>query len=225
MLHQELFDRTASGPPSLKGDVLRRRAFVQCFPWTDSLLAGLFRETAHPIKAAAAFARRQVEQGWLETGVFELQPVCLEAQPLWSSALPQAPNCAALAYRLERRFLPASKPTRIYWPGLRFAKQYGSWTGARTYPCPQKLSHDVLITAVWLQLLEQSPAVAVQQWVPERYLQWLHRRGEWLGPIPDALLVNGQHLTAIEVGGKYSSAWLRHHIERFDAAGWAWQLW
>jgi hypothetical protein len=225
MLDQDQFRRTASDAPVVKGDALRRRALVQCFTWTDSLWAAFFRETTHPVRSAAAFAGRQVEQGWLETGVFELQEVRLEEQPLWTSSKTQAPDCDALAYRLERRFSPASKPTRIYWPGLRFAKQYGTWTGAHTYPCPHKLSHDVLITAVWLKLLELSPVAAVQQWVPERYLQWLHRRGEWLGPIPDGLLVDGQQLTAIEVGGKYSAAWIRHHLERFTAAGWNWQLW
>ena len=204
---------------------LRMRAFVQCFAWTTGLLANLFSESANPSRAADAFANRLVRKGQLKSQVFEVQEVAINERPLCCSGLECEPDYDALAYSLERRFSGSSKPTRVFWPSLQFSRRYGRWTGADSYSCSHKLSHDVLITAVWLHFLKNSPAVALDHWVPERWLQSERRRGVWLGPIPDALIKDGEQLTAIEIGGNYPATWIRHHVERFQAAGWAWQLW
>lgn len=214
-----------SAPRDRKSSALRMRALAQTFAWTDLLLARLLKDGPNPRRAAVGFAQRLQRKGLLQSEVYELQSVVVGEQPLWSSTNEQKPNCDALAYALERRFSGASKPTRVYWPSQEFGKRFGTWTGADSYSCPHKLSHDVLITAVWLNYLEHSPEIALRQWLPERWLQWVHRRGEWQGPIPDALISDGSRTTAIEIGGNYSAVWIRHHIQRFESAGWDWQLW
>ena len=232
MLRQPIFARqvlhetaTTLACLGLTAGVLRMLAFLQSFAWTNCLLAELFPGTANPSRAAASFAQRLLRRGLLKCGIFDVQAAVIGKQSLWSSTNPQPPNIDALAYALEQRFAGASKPTRVYWPSNEFGKRYGTWAGAESYPCQHKLSHDVLTTAVWLHFLKHSPAAALVQWVPERWLQSASRRGDWRGPIPDALIQDGKCTTAIEIGGNYPAAWIRHHIERFEAAGWAWQLW
>jgi len=222
---QNRSERTTQSCIGLVSSALRMQAFTQTFAWTNPLLAELFSDTVNPSRAARAFAQRLLRKRLLRSGTFELQSACIGEQPLWSSAIERKPDCDALAYALERRFSGASKPTRVYWPSREFAKRYGTWTGAESYSCPHKLSHDVLITAVWLRLWKQNPDTAISRWVSERRLQYEARCGDRRGPIPDALVTDGNSVTAIEIGGNYPAAWIRHHINRFEAAGWAWQLW
>jgi len=217
----------ADGPPPTQRDEsrLRTRAFAQCFAWTDEYLQSLFRRAANPRRAAAAYASRKIADGLLHCGQFDVQQIVVGSEPLAASGSEPAADADRLAYLLEKRFSGASKSTRVYWPSPRFGRFYGSWVGADSYPSPHKLSHDLLVTSVWLRMLEHSPRLALNDWTPERWLQREHRQGRWKQPIPDALVANGGRVTAIEIGGNYPAAWIRHHIQRFEAAGWAWQLW
>jgi len=197
---------------------------VQSFAWTTNLMASFFAGSGNPKRAAAAFAARYERQGLLRSALIDCQCVDAGDEPLCASWMEEQ-NVDRVAYALERRFAAKSKPTRIFWPSENFAAMHGSWTGAASYPCPHKVSHDLIVTSVWLRLLCRSPKVALEQWISEREYGWLMDLALRNGPRPDAQIVDGDLVTAIEIGGNYPAAWLRHHIGRFEAQGWAWEIW
>lgn len=172
-----------------------------------------------------SFLARKVQKGLLNCGTLDAIAAEIGAGPLATSSGHQRPDCEQLAYQLELRFSKASKPTRVYWPSLEFAREYGSWTGSEDYACPHKVSHDLLISQVWLRLLAKNREQAVHNWIPERQLQFESRHSAGHGPIPDALIIGGDKPLAIEIGGNYPASWIAHHVSRFEAAGWDWQIW
>lgn len=204
---------------------IRNVAFQQSSVWTAELFAALLGSASDPVRAARQQLRRLADDGLLCWGDFDVVPCRLGSDPLWTSECSSLPDFDALAYALEQRFEPPCRRTRVYWPSVAFGKRFGSWTGFDRYPCPHKVSHDVLISAVWLRYWQVSPATATQRWMSERRLQWLARTNSQTGPIPDALIIGSERPKAIEIGGNYPASWLRHHVERFEKCGWDWEIW
>ena len=200
---------------------LRIQAFQQSFPWTAERYAKLFPDCAQPVRAARQALRRLCETGLLCCGEFDVAECSIGEKPLWSSESGTAPDYDALAYTLELRFSQGSKRARVYWPSAEFAKRYGSWSGRDTYPSPHKISHDLLVTDVWVHLWRTSLSLDGDcYWMSERRVQWMLNKENTKGPIPDGLIVGGPRLKAIEIGGNYPAAWLRHHVEQFTEYGW-----
>lgn len=200
-------------------------AFRQSLAWTATLLAELFPDARNSVRAAKAFADRLVRSGLLNNSIMDVIPARIGDRPLATSFDSQRSDFYRLAYQLELRFSKPSVPTRVYWASQKFAERYGSWAGCQSYPCPQKISHDLLVSQAWLKYLKADPHMASELWVPERRLQSEVRCGDRTGSIPDALIVGGTRPLAVEIGGHYPASWLQHHIERFESAGWAWELW
>lgn len=155
--------------------------------WTRRLLTHFFPQSANPESAAAAFARRYEDCGLLHSALIDCQEATIGNGPLCASWMEQY-DVDGVAYALEQRFSGESKPTRIYWPSETFARRFGSWTGAACYPCPHKVSHDLLVTEVWLRFLKTRPQVALTAWTSERELQWTRNGQASRGPTPDALI-------------------------------------
>lgn len=203
---------------------LRQLALVQCFGWSIEHFAELHSEARNPRRAARAFASRMELGRLLKSELIDCQRVQIGDQPLCSST--NLRDVDEVAYQLEQRFSGASKPTRIYWPSAEFAKRFGTWTGADRYPCPHKASHDLIVTSVWLRLLRADPKAALTAWVSERYLAAFSECSSNGGSMPDAAICDQDNvIIAIEIGGNYPASWLRHHITRFEQAGWEWQVW
>ena len=203
----------------------RIAAFRNSFAWPAERFAELLHYCSDPVRAARQYLRRQCELGMLCCGEFDVVPCDVGDGPLWSSDEATPPNYDALAYALEKRFSRASRSTRVYWPSSEFAKRYGSWTGCDHYPSPHKISHDVLISSVWLRYLRRDANIATSCWISERRLQWMARKERTTGPIPDALIVGGNKPRATEIAGNYGAAWLQHHIDGFTASGWISEIW
>ncbi|MDZ4780709.1 MAG: hypothetical protein SGJ19_10685 [Planctomycetia bacterium] len=204
---------------------LRQQAFVQCFTWSIEHMAALHGEARNPFRAARAFAHRMERKNFLHSDLIDCQRVEIGERPLCTS---QCSTCDIdrIAYQLERRFSGNSKPTRIFWPSTEFARRFGTWTGSDCYPCPHKVSHDLIVTSVWLGLLKAAPEVACNAWTSERLLMASAATSARRGPMPDAAICDeGKVHIAIEIGGNYPASWLRHHIERFEQAGWDWEIW
>ena len=109
-------------------------------------------------------------------------------------------------------------------PARAFLSLFGY--GARDIaPNPHKISHDVLLAQVWLNHVARDAQRVAREWRTESGLQALAERDRRSVPIPDAALVGPATTVAIEIGGNYSARWLGHHIERFEAVGWEWELW
>ena len=179
-----------------------------------------------PLRAAAAWADRQVEAGLLGDRAGGCDPNAAVERPLHVQFHGERePDFDRLAYRLEQRWSTAPKPVWVYWPSVAFGRLHGIWAGASELDSPHKVSHDLLCSAVWRHYWETAPDQAVGRWVPERKLWHTARRDGRRGPIPDALLTSDRRPMAIEVGGSYPADWLRHHARRFALAGWNWVLW
>ncbi len=200
------------------------QAQVQSFAWTENTFAEFFGGATQPRRAARAWAARLERQGMLHSSLIDCQEIAIGDKPLCASWMRDC-DMDRVAYALERRFRGSSRPIRVFWPSEEFAKRHGSWTGAENYPCPHKASHDLLITRVWLELLKTRPRTALTCWTSERALVWSRKIDSRRGPTPDALITAGERVTAIEIGGAYPAAWLRHHIERFESQSWAWEIW
>lgn len=193
--------------------------------WTALLLLPWFSSARNPLRSAEAFLKRQVARGLLATLVADAVLTELPKQPL-ASSLDSDFNADALAYRLSQRWSQAPSRIRVYWPTSAFARLFGSWTGTDSAPCLHKIGHDLLVTAVTLSYLRTLSAEAfLQTWTTEQKLQFDAKAGRWTGPLPDALKSDEQRITAVEIGGYYPADWIRHHVRRFERAGWCWEIW
>lgn len=184
----------------------------------------LMAPAAVSYRATRMRAERLIQQGLLCTAVLDCQQITLGDEPLMRST-DERFDVHRAAYQLEQRFAGASRPVRIYWPSRMFAGRYGSWTGSDQYPCPQKISHDLIVTEVWLKYLRLQPTLALFHWQSERFLvSNAGSMGEVIS-IPDAAICVGDCFKAIEIGGNYPASWIQHHIDRFQQAGWDWEIW
>ena len=202
-------------------------AFQASFVWSAELLGRLFH-IRNPTRAATAWLTNYERQRYFSSMSLEVSIIgppdktifsCEPGEPL--------PDKHKLAYQLERRWTDAPpKRTRIYWPTTQFAECYGGrWLGSRNAPATHKVSHDLLVSAVWLRYFAMSPDVATEAWIPERELEYLHRSGERKGPIPDALIQANERPIAVEIGGQYPANCLLSKLKQCVAAGYRWELW
>ncbi len=200
-------------------------ALTQSHLWTPPLLSPWFSTTRDPHRAAEAFLKRQVARGLMATIVADAVLVELPDQPL-ATSLDSRLDADALAYRLNQRWMQPANPIRVYWPTTAFARMFGSWTGTDSATCFHKIGHDLLVTAVTLFYLRTLPAESFgQAWTSEPKLQFDAKSGRWAGPLPDALKCDEHGMTAVEIGGHYPADWIRHHVRRFERAGWSWEIW
>jgi hypothetical protein len=195
-----------------------------CFPWTAWQMSQLINAGAPGVRAARMRAERLVQKGLLCTAVLDSQQITLDDEPLMRST-DERFDVHRAAYQLEQRFAGASRPVRIYWPSRMFAGRYGSWTGSDRYPCPHKISHDLIVTDVWLKYLRFQPTLALLHWQSERFLISTAASMEKVISLPDAAICVGDCFKAIEIGGNYPASWIQHHIDRFQQSGWAWEIW
>ena len=195
--------------------------------WTPEQL-GVYFPGLSPARAAEAWMGRRERAGLFHSADVDAcligppkTPLCMQRRGQ------QEPNFERLAYQLEKRWEQPARRLRVFWPSMEFARFFGHWTGSDNLSAPQKVSHDLLCSSVWLSYLHRFPGVALKCWTSERCLQYRSRQKgrNRSGPVPDALLRTRQGQTAVEIGGRYTAAMLRHHCQRCIAAGYSWILW
>jgi hypothetical protein len=214
-----------------KANATPTHAFCASVLWTASQLVFFFRDCDDPQSAARAHLRRRENEGLVRSAVVDAYPTPELTKPLHIHRPGRpAPDFDKLAYVLEKRWAVPAATIRVYFPTRIFARLHGTWTGCDTIPEPNKASHNLLVSSVWLIYLQRCPELALYHWTAERRLQFEHRRGRHLGPIPDGLIRGDRHTTAVEVGGRYPAAAIRRHAKRFSNARcsrgpWHWVLW
>jgi len=202
-------------------------AFCASRCWTaEQLGAGFFRHCRQPTRAATAFLRRGIQNGWYASAAVDCCPPDPLSEPLYVGHPFQEPESYhRLAYIAERRRSVPSTPQRVYWATPKFSQRYGSWAGEDQLSRPELASHDLLLSAVWLVYLREHPEIALRHWKSEQRLQQEHRLRKRLPSIPDALIVTPKRSTAVEVLGRYPAEWIAHHCRRFRQAGWHVAIW
>lgn len=179
------------------------------------------------IRSRAAAIRRLgqlVRSGHLKSVERLTRPECSLVEPLarWRPCRPSPPltqisTCARARHRGQpalTRLYSASKGTSLGLAGVRIRPVRSSET-----------SHDVHLAAVYLRYRLDQPRMAAK-WVAEWTIP------ELLGPrrkpndkIPDAALISGPRVTAIEFVGTYSTAKLEAFHAYCEARRYAYELW
>ena len=202
-------------------------AFQASFLWTPEVLARIF-PCKNPNRAAEAWLTNYERQGYFNSTAIDAKLTDLPVEPIYRhSPGDPLPEAHKLAYRLEQRWRNAvQKRLRVFWPTPQFAACYGGcWLGSRSLPAQHKVSHDLLVSAVWVRYFEIEPTEVLSAWVPERELEYNHRSGKRSGPIPDALIDQNGVKTAIEIGGRYPANFVLYKLQQSISAGYSWELW
>ena len=202
-------------------------AFLASARWTPAQIGrGFFAHCKNPTRAAIAHLVREERRGLYASRIVDSCPVPTVAEPLYFGPPNRQPDdYGHLSYVAEQRRMVASIPQRIFWATSIFAGLYGTWAGHDELVRPELVSHDLLLSDVWLRYLERDARTATENWKSEQQLQWEHRNGVRLPSIPDALITKPHRTTAIEVLGRYPASWIAHHCKRFRKANWHIAIW
>lgn len=162
------------------------------------------------------------DAGWIDAQRALARPLLEMTAPLydWGPTNP-TPEFGHLAWRaLSRWKLPARRVTVI--AASRKARLMFGGTGRRPLRNVCQFTHDLHVTAVYLQFLQIRPEDAVA-WRGEDEIAG-KRSGE---VVPDALLVDGGGVPyrAIEFGGRYSADRLRHFHEGCARRNLPYEVW
>lgn len=150
-------------------------------------------------------ALRQTEgEGLLGSGTTAVKLVTLGDEPLHrfhpEHETPGREEAERLSYRLVKRWNDApAESTQVWFAGKRSIALFGGATKADVVP--GSVSHDVLVTELYIRLLTTNPELA-STWVGEDASPIPAKRGR---KVPDAILhaSTGEPVIAQEIGGMY----------------------
>lgn len=132
------------------------------------------------------------------------------------------PEFGPIAYQLQQRWQGrAVRPTTAFLASQHAAQLYGSRSRGELKNASQA-THDLGVSAVWLQLRQQAEAWA-RAWLGEDQMAET-RRGE---KIPDAFIVDAADRTVavVEFGGRYDTQRLQTFHEDCATRKLPYQIW
>ena len=177
------------------------------------------RKPRSKISSACRARLKELEsRGLIETRSRFAQLEALPNRPLaaWQDGLPE-PDFAEVSKVARRRF--GTPPTTVTClvatdqAGTLLMGKGGDW------PAESELSHDLLLAEVYLHMANVLPTRA-RSWVGEGLIP--RAQGK---KVPDALVRDGRHRTAVELVGKYTAEKLRAFHEHCVAERLAYELW
>jgi hypothetical protein len=153
-------------------------------------------------RAACARLSALHAAGWLQKIEVLARPEIDLPEPVvkWERGA-ATPSFSVLAYRLKVRWTEPVQTTTLFMSSGKAAKVFGGLAGGRKngfgLKRPLQATHDLHVTALYLNLLKNDP-VRAEAWLSEDFML-KPRRGDKL---PDAIL-RGPDPTVIEFGGSY----------------------
>lgn len=177
------------------------------------------REGRSKISSACRARLRVLEsRGLIDTRSRLAQLEALPNRPLaaWQDGLPE-PDFPEVSKVARRRFgTPPSTVTCLVatdQAGTLLMGKGGDW------PAESGLSHDLLLAEVYLHMANVLPTRA-RSWVGEGLIPRAQGKR-----VPDALVRDGRHRTAVELVGRYTAEKLRAFHEHCVAERLAYELW
>ncbi len=134
----------------------------------------------------------------------------------WQRRFPE-PDASELASALARRWTEPERETHCAVATDEAAARFGG-NGGRP-PRESEATHDIHLSAVYLRMVQELPTRA-SSWIPEATL----KKGQGI-KVPDAMVRDGKHKTAIEFGGAYSRQKLADFHRHCQGRGLAYELW
>lgn len=177
--------------------------------------------SAGAVESAQRRLRVLAQAGYLDALTVRVHPELALETPVWNWKPGEAgPPIGIISYRLRSRWTEAFRPVTVYVASKRTARFFGGSGGRLRHPL--QASHDIHVSAIYLNLLRSQSAAALL-WVPEERFG-LHRRGQKL---PDAELqdAHGRTLKVIEFGGSYPPERVRKVHEDCERRGVPYELW
>jgi hypothetical protein len=135
-----------------------------------------------------------------------------------------APDCGAIAWRLQVRWRTASnRRLTINWATARAARLFGGVGGRLRQPF--QVAHDLVVTDVYLQRSRRDPSTG-RRWLGEDVYRRRAGRGAHR-KVPDAVLLDdsGEVTCALEIGGLYSARRLLAFHRHCRRRGWSYEIW
>lgn len=177
--------------------------------------------TAHAKRNAAQCLSRLERDGLVTLKACLAHPEFPVVSPLatWTVGA-EAPNLAALAFKLKTRWRGASERTVV----VVATELAGTWLGGHggRLPRTSEVSHDILLAAVFLHFRKNDPTRA-SHWVSEATL---HAEGEGRGDrLPDAMVRGRREKTVIECGGAYPRTKLEEFHCYCERRGLGYEVW
>lgn len=172
-------------------------------------------------------ARRRLgqlaEAGWLDCFREFVQPEVSLSEPLvrWRPGEPQ-PDFGPIAYALSLRWRERGSLQWFAAATEAAARRFGGYGGRR--PRRSELTHDLHLSAVYLQLRQRAPDRAAK-WISEAELADRLPRGSG-EKLPDAVIEEGDARTVVELGGSsYDAGKLEAFHAYCEAAIMAYEIW
>jgi hypothetical protein len=159
-----------------------------------------WEDTANGREGAQRRMSRLIQAGYIEAFNLRVHPELPLEGPVWSWKPGEpTPAFGVLSYRLRSRWTEPHRLTTVYAASEKGARLYAGCGGRLSHPL--QVTHDLHVSAVYLQLLKHSTEEA-HGWVSENVLAPLRRRQK----LPDAEIHDpeGRVLKVIEFGGSYA---------------------
>lgn len=162
------------------------------------------------------------EAGCLELASLFARPELAVSAPLatWQPGLP-CPDLGAVAYCLQSRWTEPARPTRCVVASNSTGTRYGGRGGR--FPRGTEVTHDLHLARVYLLMREELP-IRAASWEHEDVAPRLHHEAEG-EKVPDAIVRDGLHRTAIEWAGAYPKTKLLAFHAYCDERRLAYELW
>jgi hypothetical protein len=169
-------------------------------------------------QAVRARLKALESHGWLERFEDRVHPELPLEDPLVTWQPGQVtPDFSAAASAARGRWIEEDVQTTCCVASHRAGRYFGGHGGRR--PRRSELTHDVHLAAVYLAMRAALPTRAAS-WISEAALP----KGEGV-KVPDAVVRDGRHRTAIEFGGAYTAAKLEAFHENCLAHDLGYEVW
>lgn len=187
----------------------------------DQIARTWWADSASSRDTARRRLSRLVHGGALERASINIHPELPLAEPLYRWRPGEGtPDFGAVAYRLQRRWTEAPRPTLIYLASSRSARLLGG-VGGRLKRHFQT-THDLHVGTLYLRILRERPEEA-KRWLSEERLAPTRRRQK----LPDAAIAgdDGTPCRVIEFGGAYDRAHVQAFHEDCAARALPYEMW
>lgn len=184
-------------------------------------IASCWWPRAQKSRTCAQRLKRLSNEGYIrQLQVMSHPPVELDTWVIkWKTGKTE-PDFHAASYSMKKRWSLPPETVTVIVATNRTRTLFGD--RGEYSPRPSEITHDLHLSAVFLKMRKQRPALA-KSWTGETILA--RQRSSPNEKIPDALVRKGREKTVIDFGGSYSAARLRQLHDYCSERSYAYEVW